>query len=338
MGIQASLLSTEAQARQVSGSVAFAAVVLAIVAVGNEAFFGVVLPLLAALIGATVAYQYVMRGQPDTVAQNVCLVIAGVALVMSYFQWAYSPAASILLVVFPVLSRSMADNALFIKANAAFLFTVVVLILVAPVDEVSSLTLADRVVIVSFVTFFAIFNLSQRVLEHKRSMNLASDCVHDPLTHLLNRRGIDLFLGHHLAAARRNVEGVAVLMVDIDHFKRFNDRYGHSCGDEALRQVSSCMNSVLRDVDQAGRMGGEEFLIVLPRTKAVEAIWVAERVRQKLADLELSNIEQGLMLTVSIGVAISNNQSSIESLIHSADQALYKAKRKGRNRCESNSD
>ena len=157
----------------------------------------------------------------------------------------------------------------------------------------------------------------------------------DPLTGVANRRSIHRFGEEAIAAARAAHEGLCVLVLDIDHFKRVNDRYGHLTGDRALARVATACTTALRQFDQLGRTGGEEFLVVLPRTRMVQARQVAERVRAAVEVLEFAEIDPDLRLSISIGIAeLREDDSDLEALCERADAALYSAKDGGRNRLE----
>ena len=121
----------------------------------------------------------------------------------------------------------------------------------------------------------------------------------------------------------------ALIIFDLDHFKRINDTFGHQAGDEVLRQVSKAAQEVLRDSDLLGRYGGEEFILFLPRSSAQEALQVAERLRLRIAALRLPELGEGWPLSASFGVA--EGQASLETCLLAADQALYEAKHDGRN-------
>ncbi len=156
----------------------------------------------------------------------------------------------------------------------------------------------------------------------------------DPLTGFYNQR----YLLRHLRGLVTNgqVGGIAVLMVDVDHFKIINDRYGHPAGDRALKAVADALRGRTRLFDSIARYGGEEFVVVMPGADQQEAMVVAERLRETVETMVFSP-EPGVMhaLTVSIGVAFSSGGGhSAELLLQTADQAMYRAKRTGRNRVE----
>ena len=157
----------------------------------------------------------------------------------------------------------------------------------------------------------------------------------DPRTGLANSRAFDLAVEQTLAA-RAGHESASVLMVDIDHFKAFNDRHGHPAGDEALRSFAGVLRSCMRDGDVAARYGGEEFSVLLPGVDAAAARTIAERIRARTESTIIS-LAPGLTdrITVSIGVASAPEQGLERvALLRLADEALYRAKEAGRNRVE----
>lgn len=157
--------------------------------------------------------------------------------------------------------------------------------------------------------------------------------IRDPLTGLFNRRFLDEWLERELRRAERDKSSVALLMLDLDHFKRFNDSYGHEGGDAVLREVGKLLQDEVRTSDIACRFGGEELAIVAPATGIAEAEGLAERVRRKVEGLVvLANSRSLGRVTVSVGVATScNHEQNVEKLIRAADHALYRAKHSGRN-------
>ena len=157
----------------------------------------------------------------------------------------------------------------------------------------------------------------------------------DALTGVANRRRIELFAQEAIAQADADRQPLAVLCFDIDKFKAANDRHGHLVGDQVLVRVAQACQDALRRVDLLGRMGGEEFLVVLPRTRVAQAADVAERLRNTVAALDLGDIAPGLAVTVSFGVAaLAPGEDDLTALLQRADEALYRAKQGGRNRVE----
>jgi diguanylate cyclase (GGDEF)-like protein len=160
----------------------------------------------------------------------------------------------------------------------------------------------------------------------------------DGLTGIANRRSFDGALSRAWDRMRRARSALGVLMIDVDHFKRFNDTHGHQAGDEILRRIANAVQAaVLRPDDVAARYGGEEFAIVLPLAEGEAARVVGERVRHNVRALAIPYVESPAgIVTVSVGVASVRPTSAAEpaSILESADQALYKAKREGRDRVE----
>lgn len=159
----------------------------------------------------------------------------------------------------------------------------------------------------------------------------------DPLLRVWNRGAIMDILARENDHAQRQNSKLALLMVDIDHFKRVNDIYGHPAGDEVLIEVVNAIRQQLRSYDSLGRYGGEEFMIVLPNTGRHEVSRLAERLRLAVEKNTLSVEDQQLHCTISLGVAVidgSTPRQDIEEIVMAADQALLQAKLNGRNRIE----
>jgi diguanylate cyclase (GGDEF)-like protein len=154
----------------------------------------------------------------------------------------------------------------------------------------------------------------------------------DALTGLPNRRYLDELLAT-AGPRRRSVERLGVLMIDLDHFKRLNDMYGHPAGDHVLRLVADQLATAIRADDSAARYGGEEFAVVLRRASAEQAVEVAERIRRQIAAIPPSTLGTHEPVSVSIGVAVARGDDhDADSLFKAADAALYRAKAAGRNR------
>lgn len=156
----------------------------------------------------------------------------------------------------------------------------------------------------------------------------------DSVTTLLNRRALVDRLTHEMERARRYATPLALLMVDLDHFKDINDTHGHLVGDEALREVARVLQGAVRNVDVVARYGGEEFAIVLPETSNEGAVAFAERVRERVAEHLFANERlPSLRITVSVGVASvpAVDIESVEDFFARSDEALYRAKAGGRN-------
>ncbi|TET39948.1 MAG: diguanylate cyclase [Dehalococcoidia bacterium] len=157
----------------------------------------------------------------------------------------------------------------------------------------------------------------------------------DLLTGLENRRAILRRLEEQIKHANRYKEELSLIMLDLDHFKEVNDHYGHLTGDDVLESVATLVRQSIRDTDTAGRYGGEEFIIVLPKTDLPTALYVAERIREAIAAAEMRDSEGNVFsITVSQGLSSYEPGEDEHSLISRADVALYRAKEGGRNRVE----
>lgn len=157
----------------------------------------------------------------------------------------------------------------------------------------------------------------------------------DSLTGLANRKCFDQSLVTAVADATKQDRPLSLCMVDVDHFKKFNDRYGHRAGDSALRFVASVLQHSVRDYDLVARYGGEEFSIIMPKSELSIGVAISNRIRETLSAKELIKRSTGECLgrvTVSIGVAQLRENDTLETLVERADRALYEAKRTGRDR------
>ena len=165
-----------------------------------------------------------------------------------------------------------------------------------------------------------------------RSANLSA--LRDPLTGAGNRIAMDQSLTRETEIARRQLQPLSVLMLDIDHFKGINDAHGHATGDEVLKAITDVIKDCLRNIDQVFRFGGEEFLIVMSNTGPEAAAVVGERVRNATLQLTYPAKGEPVELTISLGCATLLPGESPDSLLRRADSALYAAKHQGRNRLE----
>lgn len=179
---------------------------------------------------------------------------------------------------------------------------------------------------------------SQAAVSIEKSLayeNLELLAITDPLTRAYNRRYLELRLEEESARAKRYGVPLSVIMIDIDRFKRVNDEFGHSVGDDALREVVGVISGIVRETEIISRYGGEEFVIVLPQTSGEDCARVAERTRRIVEEHLFcdESTPDGIRLTVSAGVAVyPSDAADSKALIEAADKALYEAKRAGRNR------
>jgi diguanylate cyclase (GGDEF)-like protein len=157
----------------------------------------------------------------------------------------------------------------------------------------------------------------------------------DIVTGLLNRRAYYEISEAEYQRFLRHPKELTIIMFDIDHFKYINDNYGHNTGDKVLERVGSIIKNIIREYDHAFRMGGDEFLILLPETNDKQALHIAERIRKEIENCTLKDDDHTLEFTASFGIAqYTLKDISIEKVTRRADEALYQAKKAGRNRIE----
>lgn len=177
-----------------------------------------------------------------------------------------------------------------------------------------------------FIHVFYVILIVKRLVQQ-----LEMQAIIDPMTELINRRGIQNILEHNHKLHHRYQEAFSAIMIDIDHFKAINDNYGHGRGDQVLKKIARLLRESVRATDHVARIGGEEFLVILPRTSLVQGCEMAERLRTRI-EAETHDI-LGLPLTISIGVTQSlPHDRHHDRLLIRADRALYKSKMNGRNR------
>jgi diguanylate cyclase (GGDEF)-like protein len=163
---------------------------------------------------------------------------------------------------------------------------------------------------------------------------LADQIGTDPLTGCLNRRSLEARLRADWRLAKRRSTHIAVVAIDLDHFKQINDTRGHPVGDLVLQQLTGIMKATARDTDSVARFGGDEFVLVLPDTGWQGALTFAERLRRRVDDFTFGPPGSPMTVTISVGVALARGTDPIspEDLLRDADRSLYKAKEQGRNR------
>ena len=179
-----------------------------------------------------------------------------------------------------------------------------------------------------------IVELQRKLLESNRRLEELS--LTDPLTSLRNRRAFEDELAQSFEHARRYERALSLAIIDLDHFKPINDRFGHPAGDAVLRAVAQLLDGTTRQSDFVARIGGEEFAVLLPETPLFDALQFGEKVRANIASATIRTGEVEHHVTVSIGVACTAHSriNSAQELFEAADQALYRAKESGRNRVE----
>lgn len=201
-----------------------------------------------------------------------------------------------------------------------------------------SLLLLSSVLLIVYLLAYSVARIGMKQVGEAEE-RLREQAMIDALTGIFNRG--ELMSRAEEEVSRINRHGsdggngeLSLILIDIDHFKQVNDTYGHQAGDSVLRQLPDLIKKGLRLYDILGRYGGEEFLIVLPNAKLIEANVVAERIRNYVAEETINYKKQSLSVTISLGVSTITPGTNLTEAIHLADQALYLAKEKGRNRVE----
>jgi len=206
----------------------------------------------------------------------------------------------------------------------------------APIFSLNNLAYQNKFWVLSMMYFIAPILISclilfeillsqwrhrEKLIQHLSQIN--------PLTNMLNRRSISDCLEK---LERKQTSSYALMLIDLDHFKRIKEQYGHDKGDETLIQVSDTLSQIIRHSDVVGRFGGEEFIVILNSSSLEQAQTIVERCRQAIQQLQLtSDVGESIRVTVSFGMALSNAQLRPQQLLSQADKALYEAKACGRN-------
>jgi diguanylate cyclase (GGDEF)-like protein len=176
--------------------------------------------------------------------------------------------------------------------------------------------------------------IDQRTVLERINRSLKEESIMDELTGKYNRRYILVELEKEIERARRYKHTLAGIMIDVDDFKKFNDRYGHLLGDTILKEVTNVFDHCIRTIDILGRYGGDEFIIILPEATTETAKVVAERIKKAIREQSIAFKKKALKVTVSIGLHYFSDLTNVDKndFIEKIDQALYLAKTAGKNR------
>ena len=243
-------------------------------------------------------------------------------LVLSIQETAIKRSKPILLIGYGLIILLFSARAFYIMANPTGIQS-----LLDPM-WLNTVTLFATIPSIILIALGVILMISDRLLEENREL-----ATKDSLTHIFNRRTFSDLSIRELARAARNGHTTSLLMLDIDHFKKVNDTFGHPVGDQALLHLVKIIKDSVRVQDLYGRWGGEEFVVLLAETDEGEAIQIAERLRQRIADSTLVSNNHSISMTVSIGIATmpGDGKPGLDCMIEQADKAMYDAKHAGRN-------
>jgi diguanylate cyclase (GGDEF)-like protein len=287
---------------------------------------------------------------PSLTAAQMLVSILPALYVMFFLESGQARAAFIVVAIVPILfgmlslrtRQFMIVGALIVALYGVLLAALALwrpVVLNVPLEILQAVALALVIAEMSLIGGYISglrSKLRQTNRELKEALVIISDMANrDVLTGLYNRRHLFDLLACEINRERRTSGPFSVCILDVDHFKRVNDQYGHQVGDMVLKRIAGEVSVTLRNIDCIGRYGGEEFLMVLPQTLLDGAMVKAERVRQLIAAIEFPEIGPGFQVTVSIGVAQFNSAYGIDKTISRADLALYRAKSSGRNCCVS---
>ena len=312
-------------------------------------------PVLEVLMGLILAITssviFLLRMAPDQHAEwlskclHVALLCISALWVVCFYIFLVSGDSRIVfpfaaLLIFTALISLYFDT----RVLLSFTLPIWVVILVCNFIYPSDLTLLNAVL---YILLAGLFESGRRILcgwfilavrsEHENRdliHQLQTLANHDPLTGIANRRVFHLLLDKALQRQEQCSTPLSLIMLDVDHFKKYNDHYGHQAGDGCLIKVAKCLEEATRSTqDVAARFGGEEFIMLLPDTTAQQAIEVAERIQQNLKALEIPHAESPVSpyVTMCLGIATWTPDISATRLIAQADEALYRAKDLGRN-------
>ena len=287
---------------------------------GKSVPWPIMLPMI--VLQAAVYTQLNLNGMEYASLHFMTLVTAMVALPVAWLFWVKKS------------NRTLSDQGFALVMLSWFLVCVVRTVTVeVHADWILSGYLVSQVLWPGIMAAYGLFVITGYLEETQQ--RLRAEAVQDPLTNQLNRRGLNEAVAGCLSYLQRNQQPAALLMVDLDHFKRVNDQFGHDGGDVVLVQTAKAIKSMLRQSDVLARFGGEEFLIFLPAANQQMAATTAERLLQGVRQLEWpASMPEDFQLTISIGVSVFGPDYDFARQLRLADQALYRAKQNGRDRIE----
>lgn len=198
------------------------------------------------------------------------------------------------------------------------------------IEEMMSIGFVSNLISCALITWFLAYEYE--LLSNRTQSGLIALAAHDALTGLYNRSWLEYIFNQELINSRNNNEKLSIIILDVDWFKKINDTYGHSCGDEVLRSIAHLIRLSIRESDSAFRIGGEEFCIILPSTEIEKAKDASERIREQVEKKFYQYGSKNISITLSCGVAQSHSyEDNIQTLLKIADKRLYAAKNGGRN-------
>jgi diguanylate cyclase (GGDEF)-like protein len=305
-------------------------------------FFWLGIPLLGyfnifSALSWIVAAALNYRGRHEAAINLVTTeVIAHAALATYCFGWGAGWQTYLMpMITFTMINNRMKTRTMLAQAvGLVLLYTGLYLVTRNSTPQAGPIAIEVALYVNVVIVFSALSIISyyfrEASLEAERRMELLAST--DMLTHLPNRRKMREMLEIELKRRERTGRPFAIVLTDIDYFKRLNDEFGHDCGDYVLRTVASQLRSTLREHDAIARWGGEEFLALLPECSVEGGVDAAERMRASIEHTALCFCGNDLNVTMTFGVAVCDREETVDACITRADLALYEGKRQGRNR------
>lgn len=301
-------------------------------------FFKISYVVAAIVIIGFTGFMLLFYFRPNIVQWIVGVIIIQIIALMMFIPIRFSLAfaGGIYAVVITLVTRWAMGSS---KANLIGLFFVLMLPFVLGTATAMRLGVSQR-------KQFALLSQTEEInqalaleIDRRRALELklTEMAATDPLTGLYNRREYEMLFTHEIERARRANTPLSVCIVDLDHFKKVNDSYGHGAGDEVLRRTANLLKDKLRSMDIIGRLGGEEFIILLPETTIEQAAMIGNRLLDALALTDIHTNAAIIKVTATIGITrLLENDPDFNAIIQRADEALYRGKETGRNRVETN--
>ncbi len=301
-------------------------------------FFKISYIITAIVIAGFTGFMLLFHFRPDIVQWIVGVIMIQIVALMMFIPIRFSLAflGGLYGVLITLATRWAMGSS---KANLIGLFFVLMLPFVLGAATAMRLGVSQR-------KQFALLSQTEEInqelaleIDRRRALELklTEMAATDPLTGLYNRREYEMLFTHEIERARRADTPLSVCIVDLDHFKKINDSYGHGAGDEVLRRTANLLKDKLRSMDIVGRLGGEEFIILLPQTTIDQAAMIGNRLLEALAATEIETGVVTIRITATIGIAqLLEKDPDFNAIIQRADEALYRGKETGRNRVEIN--
>ncbi len=301
-------------------------------------FFKISYIVTAIVIVGFTGFMLLFYFRPDIVTWIVGVIMIQIIALMMFIPIRFSLAfvGGLYGVVITLATRWAMGSS---KANLIGLFFVLMLPFVLGAATAMRLGISQRK---QFALLSQTAKINQELaleIDRRRALELklTEMAATDPLTGLYNRREYEMLFTHEIERARRADTPLSVCIVDLDHFKKVNDTYGHGAGDEVLRRTAGLLKDKLRSMDIVGRLGGEEFIILLPQTTIDQAAMIGNRILEALAATDIDTGAAIIRITATIGISqMIPSDPNFNAIIQRADEALYRGKETGRNRVEVN--